>query len=133
MRIWFVTMLRSTAVASIAALFMVLASSPSSHGAAKQTIINPAAPHKSAYPKIVIYTVSWCPHCRELKEYLTSHNIPFINRDVELEPAAMEQLTGKYSTFGVPVVVIGNDQEIIKGFTPAEFEQAVKKVRSSSK
>ncbi|MEI6305744.1 MAG: glutaredoxin domain-containing protein [Deltaproteobacteria bacterium] len=126
-----ISAIRPAIAACIAALCMVLASSPSSHGAAKQTIINPSAPHQSAYPKIVIYTVSWCPHCRELKEYLTSHNIPFINRDVELDPAAMERLTGKYSTFGVPVVVIGNDQEIIKGFTPAEFEQAVKKVKSS--
>ena len=100
---------------------------------ASQTILNPAQPKKSAYPKIVIFTVSWCPHCRELKEYLTSRNIPFINRDVELDPAAMDQLVQKYSTYGVPVVILGNDQEILKGFTPAEFEKAVAKVRSSSK
>jgi glutaredoxin-like YruB-family protein len=102
-------------------------------GPASQTILNPAAPRKSQYPRIVIYTVSWCPHCRELKEYLTSRNIPFINRDVELEPAAMDELTQKYKTFGVPVVVIGNDQEVIKGFTGEQFENAVAKVRSGSR
>jgi len=101
--------------------------------AAPQTILNPAAPKKSAYPRIVIYTVSWCPHCRELKEYLTSRNIPFINRDVELDPAAMEELTQKYNTFGVPVVIIGKDQEVIKGFTAELFESAVSRVRSGSK
>ena len=100
---------------------------------ASQTILNPAAPRKSQYPRIIIYTVSWCPHCRELKEYLTSRNIPFINRDVELEPAAMDELTQKYKTFGVPVVVIGNDQEVIKGFTAEQFENAVAKVRSGSR
>ena len=102
-------------------------------GPTSQTILNPAAPRKSQYPRIVIYTVSWCPHCRELKEYLTSRNIPFINRDVELEPAAMDELTQKYKTFGVPVVVIGNDQEVIKGFTAEQFENAVAKVRSASR
>lgn len=100
---------------------------------ASQTIINPAAPRKSQYPRIVIYTVSWCPHCKELKEYLTSRNIPFINRDVELEAAAMEDLTQKYKSFGVPVVVIGNDQEVLKGFTGEQFEKLVDKVRSGSR
>ena len=100
---------------------------------ASQTIINPAAPRKSPYPRIVIYTVAWCPHCKELKEYLTSRNIPFINRDVELEAAAMEDLTQKYKSFGVPVVVIGNDQEVLKGFTGEKFEKLVDKIRSGSK
>ncbi|MBI5483269.1 MAG: NrdH-redoxin [Deltaproteobacteria bacterium] len=102
-------------------------------GSSSQTILNPAAPRKSQYPRIVIYTVSWCPHCRELKEYLTSRNIPFINRDVELEPAAMEELVQKYKTYGVPVVIIGSDQEVIKGFTAEQFEKAVAKVRSGNK
>jgi glutaredoxin 3 len=101
-------------------------------GSPAQTILNPAVPRKSQYPRVVIYTVSWCPHCRELKEYLTSRNIPFINRDVELEPAAMEELVQKYSTYGVPVIVIGNDQEIVKGFTGELFEAAVARVRKGS-
>jgi len=33
----------------------------------------------------------------------------------------------------VPVVVIGNDQEVIKGFTGEQFENAVAKVRSGSR
>ncbi|MFZ4856944.1 MAG: glutaredoxin domain-containing protein [Desulfuromonadaceae bacterium] len=98
-----------------------------------QTILNPAAVKKSSYPKIVIYTVAWCPHCRELKEYLTSRNIPFINRDVELDTAAMQDLQNKYNSYGVPVVVIGNNQEVLKGFTVEQFEALVQKVRSGSK
>jgi len=101
-------------------------------GSPAQTILNPAAPKKSRYPRVVIYTVSWCPHCRELKEYLTSRNIPFINRDVELEPASMEDLVQKYGTYGVPVIVIGNDQEIVKGFSGELFEAAVARVHSGS-
>ncbi len=115
-----------------AMLLLVLTPVVPSFGAAPQTIVTPGAPRETVYPKVVIYTVSWCPHCRELKEYLTSHNIPFINRDVELDSAAMEQLTGTYKSSGVPVVVIGNDQEILKGFSKAEFEQAVERVRSKT-
>ena len=98
-----------------------------------QTVLNPAAPRKSTYPRIVIYTVAWCPHCRELKEYLTTRNIPFINRDVELETAAMDDLMKKYKTYSVPVVIIGNDQEILKGFTSEQFEKAVVKVNAAGR
>ncbi|MDD2735065.1 MAG: glutaredoxin domain-containing protein [Desulfuromonadaceae bacterium] len=102
-------------------------------GSSSQTVLNPAAPRKSLYPRIVIYTVAWCPHCRELKEYLTTRNIPFINRDVELETAAMDDLMQKYKTYSVPVVVIGNDQEILKGFTSEQFEKAVVKVNAAGR
>jgi glutaredoxin-like YruB-family protein len=107
----------------------------STHAASppSQTVLNPAAPKKSRYPRIVIYTVAWCPHCRELKEYLTTRNIPFINRDVELETAAMDDLMQKYKTYSVPVVVIGNDQEILKGFTSEQFEKAVVKVNAAGR
>ena len=112
----------------VVVMLCVLVPAIPSYSAGKQTVLNADAPKKSAYPKIVIYTVSWCPHCRELKEYLTSNNIPFINNDVELEPSAMEMLTTRYKTYGVPVIVIGNDQKILKGFTPDEFEKAVQKI-----
>jgi glutaredoxin-like YruB-family protein len=101
--------------------------------AAQQTTLTPATVKKSAYPKIVIYTVAWCPHCKQLKEYLTSNNIPFMNKDVEVDAAAMEELTTKYKSTGVPVVVFGKDQEILKGFTPENFEKAVAKVLAADK
>ncbi|MDO9068492.1 MAG: glutaredoxin domain-containing protein [Deltaproteobacteria bacterium] len=116
-------------------LVIILATTGGSYAAESlpQTILDPAVAKKSDYPKIVIYTVSWCPHCKGLKEYLTAHNIPFINRDVELEPAAMEELTGKYKTFGVPLIIIGNEQELLKGFAADQFEKTVEKVRSGNK
>jgi glutaredoxin 3 len=81
------------------------------------------------YPKIVLYSVSWCPHCKAAKEYLTEHNIPFINRDVELDDEAMQLLTEKYKSQGVPVIVIGDDAEVIRGFDAAKFEKILDKYR----
>ena len=95
----------------------------------QQSPVNPAKAHALTYPKIVLYSVSWCPHCKEAKEYLTRNNIPFINRDVELDPAAMEDLTEKYKSQGVPVIVIGNDEKVLKGFDRVKFENAVKAVQ----
>jgi glutaredoxin-like YruB-family protein len=93
-------------------------------------------PEKAAaakqYPRIVLYSVAWCPHCRETKEYLTKNNIPFINRDVELDTKAMEDLTIKYNSTGVPVIVFigkGDDEIVMKGFTPEQFQETLHNVQ----
>ena len=96
---------------------------------ALQSPLRPAVHPASNYPKIVLYSVSWCPHCKEAKEYLTEHNIPFINKDVELDPQAMEELTNKYKSQGVPVIVLGDDRKVLKGFSRETFEQAVKELQ----
>ena len=88
---------------------------------------------KSGYPKIVLYSVSWCPHCKAAKEYFTKKNIPFINKDVQIDSKAMEEVTEKYKSDGVPVIVIGNDQEILKGFSVEKFNDALEKVKSGKK
>jgi glutaredoxin 3 len=81
------------------------------------------------YPQIVLYSVVWCYQCREIKEYLTKNNIPFINRDVEADTKAMEDLTIRYNSTGVPVIVLGKgkDEVIMKGFTPELFQEKLKK------
>ena len=90
----------------------------------------PAAVVPSAnYPKIVLYSTSWCPHCSEARNYFNSKGIPFTERDVEEDDSAMEDVKTKYKSRGVPVIVIGNDQKILKGFQPATFESAVKEVQ----
>ena len=116
----------------ILALTLLLAAVPGWSASADlpQSAVKPGAHASQKYPKIVLYSVSWCPHCKEAKEYFTAKNIPFINKDVELDDKAMEELTGKYKSQGVPVVVLGNDQKVIKGFSPALFEKAVKEVQT---
>jgi glutaredoxin-like YruB-family protein len=83
------------------------------------------------YPPIVLYSVVWCPHCKDAKEYFTRNNIPFINRDVEVDEKAMEDLTGKYYSNGVPVIVIGtgSNEVVVKGFTPELFQESLKKAQ----
>lgn len=83
------------------------------------------------YPQIVLYSVAWCPYCRETKEYLRKNNIPYINRDVELDTKAMEDLTIKYNSTRVPLIVFGKgaDEIVMKGFTPELFQETLQKAR----
>jgi len=95
-----------------------------------QSTLSPArAEAAKKYPMIVLYSVAWCSHCKETKDYFTRNNIPFINRDVEMDAQAMEELTGKYNSTGVPVIVIGSgrDEVVVRGFNPEMFQESLKK------
>lgn len=97
-----------------------------------QSTLNPTrAEAAKKYPQIVLYSVAWCPHCREAKEYLTKNEIPFINRDVEVDDNAMKELTDKYNSTGVPVIVFGSekDEVVLRGFTAELFQENLKKAR----
>lgn len=96
----------------------------------RQSALDPTRAETSRkYPQIVLYSVAWCPHCREAKEYLTKNEIPFINRDVELDAVAMRELTGKYNSQGVPVIIFGSgkDEIVMRGFSPELFQENLKK------
>jgi glutaredoxin-like YruB-family protein len=89
----------------------------------------PAAAKAISYPKIVLYSTPWCPHCREAREYLTGRDIPFVELDVESDEEALDRLVTKYETKRVPLIVIGDDEAVIKGFTPELFENALRGLR----
>ncbi len=85
---------------------------------------SPVSEVSRSYPKIVLYSTSWCPHCKEAKEYFKKNNIIYVNKDVEEDSDAMEMLVETYKSRSVPVIVFGNDEKIIKGFKQEEFEKA---------
>jgi glutaredoxin 3 len=115
--------------AAVVALSLILSFSFAMAEELPQTPLNQHAATQAKYPKIVLYSVSWCPHCKAAKEYLTGNNIPFINRDVEIDSDAMQALTQKYKSQSVPVIVIGDDAEVIRGFDQTRFEKVLEKYR----
>ena len=120
-----ISMLALILAASLAAVPAQAAGTPD----AGQSKIDAKAVKQTTYPKIVLYSVAWCPHCKDAKEYFTKNNIPFINKDVELDEKAMDELTKKYKSQGVPVIVL-DDKKVLKGFSPEMFEKAVKDYQS---
>ena len=40
---------------------------------------------------LVVYCRSWCPDCRRAKSWLESHNIPYVEIDVDDDPIARER------------------------------------------
>jgi len=113
----------------ILALFLVFASSSPGADELRQSPLKSPQERVLGYPRVVLFSTSWCPHCKRAKAYFTENNIPFINRDVELDSEAMQLLTGRYQSQSVPLIVIGNDEAILRGFDETRFEQAVEKLR----
>jgi glutaredoxin 3 len=74
--------------------------------------------------KITIYTLSWCPHCRALKEYLSSKKIVYENIDMEENEEAAEDIIEKTGQSGFPIIDI--EGEIIIGFDREKIESLLK-------
>lgn len=79
----------------------------------------------ASYSKADVYSSSRCSHCKTVKECLDARKIPESNRDVEQDEDAMDPLVNRYDTTGVPLVVIGDDDAVIRGFDPAALEKAL--------
>lgn len=61
---------------------------------------------------VVVYSLSGCPHCKRVKEFLKAHNIEYTNYDVEDEKNArkMIEISGQR---GVPVIIIDDTEMVI--------------------
>jgi glutaredoxin len=59
--------------------------------------------------KLIIYTLEYCPNCATLKEYLESHNIDFILRDLASAESLTELRVNGVFVSEAPVVQSGSD------------------------
>lgn len=81
---------------------------------------NGAAAPQDAAGKVVLYRTAGCPFCKQAADYMQQKSIPFVERDVETEPASKAEyarLGGK----GVPFLVFG--QKTMLGTSPAAIDQ----------
>jgi glutaredoxin 3 len=74
--------------------------------------------------KIITYTLSWCPHCKALKEYLSNKKIEYENIDMEENEEAAEDIIEKTGQSGFPIIDI--EGEIIIGFDREKIESLLK-------
>jgi glutaredoxin 3 len=115
---------------ALTALFLALLACSTTQGEERiQSSSSSVTEPTVSYPKIVLYTVSWCPHCKEAKEYLSSRHIPFTNRDVEESDSAKEIFREKYHATTVPLIVIGNDVAVLKGFNRETLEKTLRELK----
>jgi len=75
---------------------------------------------------VVVYSATWCGYCKKAKAWLTTNNVPFIERDVETTAGAQAELTGKLKASGVPgggIPVVDWGGELVVGYDVAAFQR----------
>lgn len=77
---------------------------------------------------VVVYTTSWCGYCRKAKALLTQKGVPFVEKDVEKDPKASEELAEKAARAGVQprgVPVLDIRGKLILGFDAQAITEAL--------
>jgi glutaredoxin len=89
--------------------------------------VDPNAP-VTAHPTVIIYGASWCGPCHQAAAYMRQKNIPFVEHDIEREPAAAKEMQAKLSHAGMhggSIPVIDVRGKILVGFSAAAVDEAL--------
>jgi glutaredoxin len=66
--------------------------------------------------ELTVYSASWCRDCREAKRFLTKHNIPFTEIDIEETPGAADEVLENVGKRAIPQFVL--DGKWIQPYRP---------------
>ncbi len=75
--------------------------------------------------KIIIYSASWCPYCKKLKETLNKNGISYTEYDIEKSIIAQFEFRSLGGS-GVPLSIIGED--VIYGYQPEVIQASLAKI-----
>jgi glutaredoxin len=75
---------------------------------------------------VIIYGASWCGACKQAARFLSQKGVPFVEKDIEKEPAARSEMLTKakaqgVSTSGIPVIDVRG--KLLGGFDPGAVER----------
>ena len=68
---------------------------------------------KNKIENIEVYVTSWCPHCRNLENFLKKANIPYKRYDIDKDKEAKKRHAKLSKTGGIPTTKIGD--HVIQG------------------
>ena len=68
--------------------------------------------------EVIVYSSQWCPDCRVAKRFLTKHNVPFTEIDIDHTPGAAQQIIARTGCRAIPQFVI--DGEWVQPYRPGE-------------
>jgi glutaredoxin len=77
--------------------------------------------------QVIVYGTSWCGACKAARSHLSDHHIPFVEKDIEKEPAAAQELARKAKKAGLKlggVPVIDVFGQLMMGYDPGTIDRA---------
>ncbi|UJR86923.1 glutaredoxin family protein [Sandaracinus amylolyticus] len=94
----------------------------------------PASTGAVASADVIVFGASWCGACRETEAFLRGRGIPFVERDIEREPGAREDMVQRAARAGVSprgIPVIDFRGRIIQGFDRDALERAIRETSAA--
>ena len=73
-------------------------------------------------PRVVLYGTSWCPYCKQQREYFSQHGVAYVNIDVEASAAGKAAYDTLQSN-GYPLVYVGYQR--FDGYREQEILDAI--------
>jgi glutaredoxin len=86
------------------------------------------APPEQKAEDVVIYKAAWCGVCKSAAGFLKQKHVPFIEKDIEKDPAAAAEMQRKASAKGLRptgVPVIDYHGELLLGFDQQRLSQLI--------
>jgi glutaredoxin len=77
---------------------------------------------------VIVYGASWCGACHQAVAYLKRRKVPVVEKDIEQDPAAENEMRSKLARAGVhggSIPVIDVKGKILVGFEPHALEAAM--------
>ena len=81
--------------------------------------------------EVIIYRTAWCGYCKKAAEYLTLKGVPFVERDLERDPGARQDMLQRAAKAGVPssqlqgVPILYIKGRILSGFSRPAIDAAL--------
>ncbi len=116
---------------------------PEPAAAAPEAAQEPAAPAVAGQPApqpaavaardndVIIYRTSWCGYCKKAAEYLRAKGVKFVEKDIEKDPKARQDMLARAQKAGVPqsslqgVPILAVRGKIITGFDRNAIDRAL--------
>lgn len=70
-------------------------------------------------PKVEIYSTPTCHYCSMAKDFFKSHNVEYVDYDVQSDEVRRNEMVEKTGQMGVPVIYI--DDQLVIGFDKAKL------------
>ena len=96
---------------------------PQSEADAWSLPAEPPKPMRPKVPQVELFVTSWCPYCKQARNFFQSRGIPFKEYDIEKDKRAALRKRRLDKRGGVPFAIINGKR--IHGFLEAGYERAL--------
>ncbi|MFO0625639.1 MAG: glutaredoxin domain-containing protein [Polyangiales bacterium] len=82
----------------------------------------------AASTPVIIYGASWCSACHQAADYLRRRRVAFVEKDIEQDPAAAQEMMDKARRAGVPtgsIPILDVRGRIMAGFSAPAIDAAL--------